>query len=297
MKPILSIIVVSYNTKALLEKCLASIKAGASGKSFETIVVDNASKDESAKMVSMKFPKAKLVANSSNKGFGAANNQAIAIASGKYLALVNSDVVLKPGALSSVVDFMDRNQKVAAASLMLFNPDGSVQPNCTSFPTLKSEILARIPFFSVPAKYFVPRTPSQVENFSGACFILRKSAVDECGAFDESFFMYLEESDLFLRLSKAGWKIFSVPTGRAIHFGGASTSYAPRRQLLYFQSLLKFFSKHYGFWQALALRKTVFIGSALTFLASFIGVLFGNPLAKERFLLAKELLGQSVSDW
>lgn len=253
----LSIIVVSWNTQALLEKCLNSLYTYPPGASFETWVVDNASSDGSANMVQEKFPEIKLIENPSNLGFARANNQAIRRSRGRYIMLLNPDAEVTPGALHEMVGFMDVSMGVGAAGPRLLNPDGTLQTSCYPAPTLSRELwrllhLDRIrPFGIYDMRQWDQDRPRKVEVAQGACLILRKEALDQIGYLDEAYFIYSEEVDLCYRLRKAGWQIFWLPGADVIHYGGQSTQLVSEEMFLnLYQSKVLYFRKNHGWLQA-----------------------------------------------
>lgn len=258
MKVVASI--VNWNTVSFLEKCLRSIFEKTKGIDFEVWVFDNGSKDESVKMIKKKFPEAKLIENGKNIGFGKAHNRVFESTCAEYFAAINSDIVFENNVLKSLADFLDKNERAAAASCKLLNANGSVQENISVFPSLARELVARLPFAHNP---YHPKTDysvaQEVETFNGACFIVRKSAVRE-KLFDGGFFAYAEETDLFFRLEKAGWKNFFEPKAIATHFGGASSTEAAKHAM-HLKGLNLFFEKHFGKASAFAFRLIVLVST------------------------------------
>ncbi len=250
---ILSMVIVSWNTKDLLEKCISSILMNQPGGEYEIWVVDNASTDGSAHMVRENFPSVKLCESTENLGFARGNNMAIRQASGKYVLLLNPDTEVKPGALDTLIHFMDENPLAGGAGPYLLNPDGSLQASSFPIPTLAREFwhFFRLDVIFPIGVYKMKRWPTDhirpVGYLKGACLILRHSALDQVGLLDEDYFMYTEEVDLCFRLQKAGWRLYWVPQAKVVHYGQQSINQVADEM---FQQLYKtkiiFFRKSYG---------------------------------------------------
>jgi len=252
-----SIVVVNYNTRDLLHDCLRSITEH--GKETETavIVVDNASSDGSQSMVRTEFPSVKLIENTKNLGFAKANNLGIRASKGRYVALINSDVVVLEGCLPCLVRFMDTHPAVGMAAPRILNADRSLQPSCRTFPSLwnnfsqavgLSRLFPRSSFFGDwSMKYWAHDTVREVDALSGCFWMLRQKALDEVGLLDERFFMYGEDLDWCRRFHDAGWGVHFYPEAEAVHFGGASSASAPVKFFLEMQKAdLQYWKKHHG---------------------------------------------------
>lgn len=232
----IGVIVVNWNTREDLKKCLASLYASpAPNCSFTVWVVDNASADGSAEMVQRDFCKVRLIANDENLGFVKANNQAIAEATDcRYVFLLNSDAFVQtPEALDALVKFGDDNPKVGIAGARVHNPDGSVQLSCRRFPTLgagffRNTVLGRLfPNNRYARQYlmsdFHHDTARQVDWVSGCAMLIRRELIDKIGALDERFYMYCEDVDICRRAWDAGYEVWYCPTARVTHRIGASS--------------------------------------------------------------------------
>lgn len=266
--PMLSIVIVSWNTARLLEDCLASILTNPPALEFEIWVVDNASTDDSPRMVHEKFPQVHLIQNRENVGFARANNQAIQRCAGKYVLLLNPDTLIAPGALQSLIDFLDAHSTAGAAGARLRNPDGSLQISSHPQPTLSREfwrmfhldVLA--PYAVYPRSKWETNEPQEVDVLMGACLIVRKEVLNEVGLLDEDYFMYSEEVDLCSRIQDAGWRLYWVPRAELVHFGGQSSQQAPTEMFLkLYHSKIIYFRKHYG-------RRAAFIYKSLLRIAA-----------------------------
>ncbi len=274
----LSIIIVNWNVRELLEKCLVSIFKDPPRKIFEIIVVDNASCDGSPEMVKEKFPQVKLIKNKENLGFARANNQAIEQSEGRYVLLLNPDTIALSGALDNLVDFMETHPEAGAVAPRLLNPNGSPQPSCLSFPTLAAMGIRAVfieglwPNNPISRQYlmrnFNYQSEAEVDQPMGAALMVRRAALDKIGFFDESSFMFFDEVDLCFRLKKAGWKIYFTPKSEVIHFLSQSINRWGFWNLSWHwtRSRNHFFYKHFGLkallWLYLfdVLRVTIVIG-------------------------------------
>jgi len=265
----LSIIIVNWNAKDFLVACLESIFAAASGLSLEVIVVDNASEDGSAAAVAQAFPQVRWIENATNRGFAAANNQGIRVSRGRYVLLLNPDTVVRPGALSTLVEFMEAHAEAGACGAKLLNSDGSLQKCVGRFLSLGNEFLEK---FVLPRVVKVSRgrylarayaTAKEVEVVSGACLLLRREALSQVGLLDEAFFLYLEEVDLCLRLAQAQWKTYLVPEAEVVHHLGRSAAKNSHRAALERRrSQLHFYRKHHHGWDVLVIQTLEAVGQA-----------------------------------
>lgn len=282
----LSVVIVSWNTRDLLEACLASLQGAADGLAVETLVVDNASADGSAAMIRQRFPQVQLIDNTENAGYARANNQAIRQCAGRHVMLLNSDTVVRPGALAALVRFMDTHPAVGAAGPYLEGADGSLQPSCHPLLTPGREFwrllfLDRIlPRATYPMHRWPTSGAREVEVIKGACLVLRHSALDQVGLLDEQYFMYTEEMDLCLRLALAGWRLCWVPEARVVHFGAASTRQAAEAMYLaLYRSKVQFQRKFWGQWRARCFKVLVGVAYVPRWVAASIGRFAGRSLA------------------
>jgi N-acetylglucosaminyl-diphospho-decaprenol L-rhamnosyltransferase len=249
----LSIVIISWNTKALLVDCLDSVYQFPPKEEFEVWVVDNDSHDGSPEILKENYPQVHLIENKNNVGFAEANNQAIQYCQGKYILLLNPDTVVHANALESLVKFLDENEDAGAAGSYLLNPDGSLQPSCHPAPTLMREWwrLFHLDRFRLFGSYDMhswdSNHPRRVDVIQGASFIVRKEIVDKIGFLDGDYFMFSEEVDLCYRLRNAGWEIYWVPQSQVVHYGGQSTRQVASEMFLQlYLGKLKYFRKHYG---------------------------------------------------
>lgn len=255
--PILSIVIVSWNTRDLLAQCLASVFAQqgeeGAGLGLEVFVVDNASGDGSPEMVRDQFPQVQLLENPGNPGFAAANNQGIRLSRGRYILLLNPDTIVKPGALAALVKFMDEHPQAGAAGARLLNADGSLQESCYPRPTLGREFWRLFHLDRLAARAIYPMQrwpldrPREVDVLMGACLLVRRAVFDQIGLWEETYFMYSEEVDLCYRVQAAGWSLVWVPQAEVVHLGGQSTRQVAEVMFLrLYQSKILYFRRHYG---------------------------------------------------
>src|SRR5437870_6380722 len=253
----LSVSVVSYRTPVLLRECLSTLQRERAQVDMEVTVVDNASRDGSAEMVAAHFPWVHLIRNDRNRGFGAAHNQAMRRAGGRYLLILNSDATPGVGALQTLVEFLDAHPNVAVAGPRLRYPDGTVQASRRRFPTFatllveSTQIQRFWPDNAVLRRYYMADRsddePQTVDWLVGACLCVRASAATEVGLFDERFFMYSEELDWCRRFRQAGWVIAYVPSAEVRHLEGASARQdLAARDRLFQASKLRYTAKWHG---------------------------------------------------
>lgn len=279
----LSIIILSYNTEKLLTECLDSIYKLTKGITFEVIVVDNASSDNSLEQIeklAKKYQTIDLIANNKNLGFAKANNLAIKRAKGRYLLLLNSDTLIKVNMLPEILYWMDGHPKVGIASCALKNADGSLQPTGGYFPTLFKIFSWMFFLDDLPLidRLVKPYHPLHEESFfyqgkglfkkvverdwvTGAFFLVRREVVEKVGFLDENYFMYVEEVDFCFRAKKTGWQVWFLPEWSIIHIGRASSSDNSFPIISEYQGLKVFYKKHMPHWQYNFLRLFLKIGS------------------------------------
>lgn len=271
----LSVIIVNWNTRDLLKKCLKSIIKNISGMSYEIIVVDNNSSDGSCQMVEREFPQVRLIRNKENLGFARANNQAIKRSQGKYILLLNPDTIVLNRALNKMVEFMNAHLQIGALGARLLNPNGTLHPSCRRFPTLataffENTFLDRLfPRNRIIGRYKMGYWDHddirEVDQPMGACLMVRRKTIDQIGLLDEQFYMYYEEVDWCYRIKKAGWKIYFIPQAQIIHYAGQSVAVADIGGILveYRRSMYKFYSKHFKNKVILVILKGLIILGAI----------------------------------
>jgi hypothetical protein len=255
----LSVVIVNWNGRALLEDCLASLEREVRGRpaperlETETLVVDQASSDGSADAVRARFPWAELIELPRNVGFAAGNNAGLRRAKGRHCALLNNDTVVLPGALERCVGYLDANPSVGVVGPQLLDPDGSKQNSVHSVPNLVSEIVPKAVLETVapwryPSKRYEHPGPVVVEAVLGACMVVRSAVLENVGLMPEDYFMFLEETDWCWRIRRAGWKVVHLPDARVVHVHGATSKkrLPAETRIEYHRSLYHFFEKNRG---------------------------------------------------
>ena len=253
----LSVIIVNWNTSALLNECIRSIEKFPPDCEHEIIVVDNASDDFGGAAFRERFPNAVLIANSKNAGYARGNNQGIERASGDYVLMLNPDTEVTDGALRHLVEFMDTHPDAAAAGAKLVRPDGSIDRSVRGFPypgPIAWEFLGLAKLFPRSRRfgayrmtYFTYNEVAEVDQLMGSCLILRKSTINEIGLMDEQFPIFFNEVDWLYRAKQKGWKVHFTPGAVVVHHGAAGTRQAGRRKMKResHDSLLRFYRKHF----------------------------------------------------
>ncbi len=244
-----SFIIVSWNAKKYLVECLSSIRDDARGVDHEVLVVDNASTDGSQEAVKALFPGTRLIGQSTNTGFAAANNAGIRESKGRYIFLVNSDIKIIRGCVGRVVRYLDKNRGAGLVGPRVLNADGTLQLSCRRAPSLGRNLLAALGFESIwkDLLYHPHDRTREVDVLSGCFIAARREAVEEAGLLDERFFFYAEDKDWCKRLKAAGWKIVYLPEAEALHYGGKSSANAPLRYYIEMhRANLRYWAKHHG---------------------------------------------------
>jgi GT2 family glycosyltransferase len=293
---LVSVIVVSWNTRNVLRLCLQSVRKNLCGLHFNCIVIDNASRDGSSQLVREEFPDMRLVENTQNVGFAAANNQGMKLCNSKYYLLLNPDTILLDGVVSSVVEFADARPHVAVVGCQVLEADQRIQQTGFSFPTPwnlflihsgLSRLFPRSRLFGRPQIGWWDRTTErEVEVVSGMFMLVRKAAADQVGLMDPDYFVYAEEADWCFRFWRAGWKCVFAPVGQIIHLdgGGKSTSQVSARMFVQLQkSVMLFQRKNLGRTAWLAAKAIYSVSNAVRALAwGGLGLLRGDATLRRR---------------
>jgi GT2 family glycosyltransferase len=258
-KPDVSIIIVNWNTRDVLRDCLKSIYQQTNKCDFEIIVVDNASSDGSAQMVKSEFENVFLIENMQNRGYAGAANQGILIAKGRYALILNSDIIIYDGAIDKVVEYADFRDDAAIVTCQVLQDQNTVQMTCFRFPSVLNLLLSASGLAKLfEYNKFLGRelmlwwkrdSTHEVDAASGMFLLVRRKAIEEVGMFDESFFLYYEETDWCRRFSDAGWKIIFWPQAKILHIHGGSQSSSQKAAEMFAQqrkSMLIYFRKHHS---------------------------------------------------
>lgn len=222
----LSVIIVTHNHAPFIGRCLAAVVPEVERLGGEVLLIDNRSNDDSA-AIAQTYPSVQLLINQTRRGFSANNNLGMALAKGRYILLLNPDTEVQPGALSTLLAFMDEHPHVGLCGAQLLFPNGTVQPSPRRFPNLGSVIARR-----TPLRYFLRQSSlnqrhlmldadhSQVRPVDwllGACLLIRREVLDTVGPLDEGYYLYVEDIDWARRIHAANWQVYYVPTAKIIH--------------------------------------------------------------------------------
>jgi GT2 family glycosyltransferase len=223
VRPALSIVILSWNSRALLEDCLAALPAATGGLATEVIVVDNGSSDGTGEVLAAD-PSIVAVRNAYNRGVAPARNQGLRIARGEFLALLDVDTRPTPGSFAALVAYLRRTPHVGLVGPRLVGADGALQYSCRRFPTLVDKVLRRLPEHfgreiarDVEMRAWDHATPREVDYVIGACQVIRRTALAAVGLLDEGIFYGPEDVDLCLRMHRAGWSVDYVPEAEVMH--------------------------------------------------------------------------------
>ncbi len=248
-KKSLTISIVSWNTKDLTRNCIKSIYEAERDFALRIIVVDNNSSDGSAKAMRKAYPEVLVLENETNKGFAAANNQALAVSDSDFFLLLNPDTIVNKDSLKDMLDFLVHHVTVGAVGPRLVYPDGSLQKSySTQFPSL-AMILSHHGLLKDPdpPHKTVLKKPMPVACLMGACLMLRRRAIEDVGPMDEAFFLIYEEADWCYRLNKSGWLVYYLPQSTVVHYQGQSEKLIPGKGIIETQVSLQYYlRKHYG---------------------------------------------------
>lgn len=283
--PDLSVIIVNYNTRHLLQEMMSALEVASNGLSLQVIIVDNASRDGSAGYIRARWPGVAFIANSNNVGFGRANNQAIPLIQGRNVLLLNTDAFVSTDSLRLALAEFDRNPGYGLLGMRLVGRDGAVQPSCRYFPTPWNIFLNRTGFARLfPGTQLIDdqdwndRKAADCDWVPGAFLLIRKEVIDRVGLFDPRYFLYYEEVDLCRAAKAAGWKVHYCPDADVVHIGGESArsdgalSQAGRQlSALQMESELLYFRKQYGVMGVISALWFVFLGDSVLAAKKLVG--------------------------
>jgi N-acetylglucosaminyl-diphospho-decaprenol L-rhamnosyltransferase len=279
----LSIIIVCFNSRDVLFRCLESIWDALPSFPFEVILVDNGSKDGGIEEARRRFPETRIIETGSNGGYAGGNNIGFANARGVYVLFLNPDTIIQDGAFNRLVQRADSDPEIAIVGPSILRIDGTRQRSCFRAPCIREALaktfwLHRIPgyisAYGYPGEYREEqyRDEMEVDDVTGCCLLARKAILNEIGVFDEDYFLYFEDTDLCERVRKHGYKIFYDPSASIVHVGGATTiKHEIWCRIQFERSHQRFFAKHRSSWHARAIgaiqmvnwAMRVFIGSIL----------------------------------
>jgi len=268
----LDIVIVSFRCESLLRDCLASLRQHPASVPITVRVIDNASRDGTAEMVVREFPEVELTVNERNRGFAAATNQGLRAGRSRFALVLNPDTRVMVGALDTVLAAMERDGRIGIAGPRLVLEDGSFDHAAKrSFPTPVSALGhfsgvgrrrgARGPL----AAYRAPDVDSgEVDAVNGAFMLIRRSALDEVGFFDEGYWMYMEDLDLSYRMKQAGWLTWFEPSAEVIHVKGGTSGpvRSPRLEYAFHYGMWRFYRKHYAAVRGPVVNAAIYAGIA-----------------------------------
>jgi len=279
-------VVVSYNVRDLLLRCIASLKADGV---TEIVVVDNASRDGSADAVRRADPDVTVLALDTNIGFGAGANRGVARTTAPYVLVLNPDVVVEPGSTKALVDALERDPQVGVVGPRIETEDGTTYPSARAFPTLVDAAGHAFLHFIWPTNPFSRRyrmldwdraSARDVDWVAGTHILIRREAWDAVHGFDEAFFMYMEDVDLSWRLRRKGWRTRYDPTARVTHLIGRSTDQTPYRMILAHHRSMLLFARRSTSGPARALIPVMAVALAVRTVLAWIQRAFrGRPHA------------------
>ena len=253
----LSVVIVGYKSRDPLMECLAALESGGGPPRREIVVVDNSPGDGTAEALAQRFPDVRMIANRENVGYARAVNQGIAATSGRYVLVMNPDCEVRPGAVATLAEHLDRHPTGAVVGPRILNPDGSLEYSARAFPDHFTFLFNR---YSLLTRWF-PDNPwsrrylmsdwdhtsvRDVDWLSGACLLVRREAIDRVGAMDETFFMFNEDVDWCRRMKLGGWSVTYVPDATVVHHIGASRRKVAARIIVErHRGMIHYFHKHH----------------------------------------------------
>lgn len=263
---LISVIVLTYNTRDLVLQCVAGFYAHAVASGWQILVVDNGSTDDTAWAVKERFPTIELIRSERNLGFAAGNNLGLRRATGHVVVLMNSDIITTADTIAEMAEALLSQPDIGALSPRLLTPDGKPQPFAFGDDPTLGYLLRRGLKTLLGLGSMHPwdvAYPVIVDWVSGACMLVRREAIEQVGLLDERFFLYFEDNDWCLRMRRAGWRIVYDPRFEVAHVGGASLPQRHQAASFYYQSLIRFYEKHYGLVRTLILKMLLPIYRAL----------------------------------
>jgi hypothetical protein len=249
--PQCSVVIATWNTRALVAAALTSLVRSAPGEILEIIVVDNGSIDGSAEMIREQFPDVHLIRLEKNTGYAPANNRGIRASHGTYVLLLGSDTAVKADTLPVMRRFLDDHPDVSAVACRLMNPDGTPQMSCRRFPRLRDAVATYLSLYSLTARYVMKdfdfyRT-QEVEQPAATSLMVRREVLEQLGGFDEAYTILYNDVDLCRRMQSNGGRIFYLAETEVMHHGSSTTRNAPPEiRLEMYRNILLYFTRHHG---------------------------------------------------
>ncbi|OGW15610.1 MAG: hypothetical protein A2035_02740 [Nitrospirae bacterium GWA2_42_11] len=309
----LSIVIVTFNAIKHINDCLESIYKTAPLPLIEIIVSDNNSTDGTVEFIKHKYPAVKLVENRCNLGFGPANNRGANRSSGRYILFLNDDTIVCDNALAKMISFMDDNNNIGAMGPKLLNPDYSLQPSMSRYPSIWRNIVYAL----LPKTYLLnnEKVRNLLSKFSpqenlgrygshnkvcdtdfpkGACLLVRRSVIEQVGLFDENIFFFSEEAELCYRIKKAGWRVVFYPHAEIIHIGGSTSGrevdkVPGRRFIQKHKSNLYFFEKHGSRMDVMAYKAGIVAALVVRLVFLYLLSIFSRSKTRREVLATNEV--------
>lgn len=292
MPPVISIIIVNWNSKDYLRKCLTSLARFCPTVPVEIIVVDGASFDGCGEMLAREFPAVQFIQSPDNVGFARANNLGARSAKGEFLLLLNPDTEFTHDTIRIMLEGLQSLPQAGALGCRLLNADGTLQTTSVMpFPTILNQLLdsehLRMKFrhwrmWGMSALYADPPVPAEVEALSGACILIRRKVFEQVGGFSEQFFMYSEDLDLGYKIKRAGHPAYYYPGTTLIHYGGGSSTQAVSNfsAIMLRKSTHLYFRIHHGAVKAAAYRLAMFLNAVTRIVFTAPLLLLGNRIIR-----------------
>lgn len=267
----LSVVVVTYDSRPYVGRCISSLRSSVRRVTYETLVVDNASPRQP--FVRREPPRpgdeVRVIRMARNMGFAAGCNAAMSAARGRHVLLLNPDTEVADGSLDHLVGFLDSHPEAGAVAPLLLNPDGSDQGTARRFPTpaaavfgRRSPVTAAFPGNRFSRRYLSGlghegTSPFEVDWVSGACLMVSREALEAVGPLDEGYFMYWEDADWCRRIKAAGYSVYCVPAARVVHDEGARRRLAPDQVRWFHESAYRYYAKHHAYGPMKVVRPAV----------------------------------------
>lgn len=290
----ISVSIINTNNREVALACLESVYAQAGELALQVIVVNNACRDGSGEAIGARFPQVELIEQAEMRGFSTNNNLAFERATGRYLLMLNDDTLVRAGAFQKMVEFMDGHPEVGAVGPRLLNGDGSWQLSYGFRPHPIYEGL--VPLSEMLHTLKEAKQPYLVENISGACMMVRRTAAQQVGYLDTRFDpLYSEEIDWCYRINQAGWKIMYIPSAEVVHLGGSTMRRSSTHRLIRIsEKKAVFFRKHYGKGAVITFKSLLVVSNFLK--AVFWGIAWrmGKSEASNEFKTHWELMKRAV---
>lgn len=257
----LSIIIVNWNSKQYLRKCLSSIQSTNWSAKYEIVVIDGGSFDGCGEMLKQYYPEVRFIQSDLNLGFAKANNEAFRVSGGRNLLFLNPDTEIEDSAIQTLLHQLEYLPNAGIVGAKLLNPDRSIQTSCIqSFPSVLNQILdakalrqqfPRWNLWGMRPLFDQFASAAEVDVVSGACLMIKREVFKAVGTFSTDYFMYSEDVDLCFKVHQRGWKTYYVPNAVVVHYGGASSSKSNEKNIsdvLMLESRWRFFRKTRSLW-------------------------------------------------